>query len=405
MKVLHVVYQSLPNRKGASIRSDGLLQAQRTLGLRLLVISSPFQKPQRAGRQLERVNGIPYVRTWRGRDEDSPTELGSTWPRKLVKSFQIVPFTCALFRVAQRWRPEVIHSHGHFFVGLSGLLVARALGSEFIYEVRSIWFERPSVRPLAAAVARLFEGMCIRLADHVVTISSGLRREVVRRYGIDSTVVVNSVNMSSFENDNERRSSFTAAFKCGYAGSLSPIEGLDLLVSAWALATPSLPAGSKLQLIGSGLEAGRLRTLIQDLGLSSVAIEGEVPPHVAADVIRSFDCYVLPRRSLKITEFVSPLKQLDALALGKYLICSDVGGVRESVDGAPGVRFIPPDSIEAIAECLVSVSQMDPDTREALGWQNREWVIANRDWLTTARRYLPLYGTSATGDSVVRAAR
>ena len=45
MKILHILYQSIPNTAGSSIRSRDLIDAQLKLGLTPIVITSPFQPP------------------------------------------------------------------------------------------------------------------------------------------------------------------------------------------------------------------------------------------------------------------------------------------------------------------------------------------------------------------------
>ena len=60
MKVLHILYQSLPNISGSSIRSRDILNNQLKIGIKPIVITSPFQNPFEKGKVVELHNGVTY---------------------------------------------------------------------------------------------------------------------------------------------------------------------------------------------------------------------------------------------------------------------------------------------------------------------------------------------------------
>ena len=69
MKVLHILYQSLPNISGSSIRSRDVLNNQIKIGLEPIVITSPFQNSKRDGDSVEKIDGVKYYRTFSNNNE------------------------------------------------------------------------------------------------------------------------------------------------------------------------------------------------------------------------------------------------------------------------------------------------------------------------------------------------
>ena len=55
MKVLHILYQSLPNISGSSVRSRDILNNQLKIGIKPIVITSPFQNPKTNGKSFEEI--------------------------------------------------------------------------------------------------------------------------------------------------------------------------------------------------------------------------------------------------------------------------------------------------------------------------------------------------------------
>ena len=89
MKVLHVLYQSLPNTAGSSIRSRDIINAQLKIGLEPIVITSPFQDPFSHGNIKEENNGIVYYRTFSNKNE-IVSEKKSNVFIQIIKVFRLI---------------------------------------------------------------------------------------------------------------------------------------------------------------------------------------------------------------------------------------------------------------------------------------------------------------------------
>jgi glycosyltransferase involved in cell wall biosynthesis len=132
------------------------------------------------------------------------------------------------------------------------------------------------------------------------------------------------------------------------------------------------------------LLAGRL-----ELGKSCI-FTGRVP-HAEVDRYYSvIDYLVYPRRSMRLTDLVTPLKPLEAMSMEKIVLGASVGGIAELVeDGVNGFLF-KPDDPESIAACMLKILE-DPSALEEIGPRARRYVQENRSWDKIVERYRQVY--------------
>ena len=176
----------------------------------------------------------------------------------------------------------------------------------------------------------------------------------------------------------------------GFVGSFYAYEGVDLLLEALARLMPTHPA-LKVLLVGGGSHEPLLRARAAQLGIADrVVFTGRVPN---ADVQRYYDLIdilVYPRRSMRLTELVTPLKPLEAMAQGRMLVASDVGGHRELIrDGDNGILF-PAGDVAALAAVLARVLGAG-DQWPAMRARARAFVEEERSWDRSVARYREVY--------------
>ena len=392
-RVLHVLDHSLPIGSGYSYRSRSIVAGQKRLGLEPVVLTSPKQGTERDGREL--VDGIPHYRTGR---------TGGRLPfaRELRLMLRLAS---RIIRVARAEGAELIHAHSPSLNGLPALWAGRRLGLPVVYEVRTFWedaavnngtFAEGSVR---YRVSRALETIVLRRAHRVVAICEGIRSEVLSR-GIPPgrvAVVPNGVGAEWLEpraraTDLAAQLGLGAGPVFGYIGSFSRYEGLPFLIEAMAELLGRIP-GARLLLVGGGRDEQAVRAAAQRAG-AAVLMPGRVPQEQVRDFYTLVDVFVLPRRRIRLTELVTPLKPLEAMAMGIPVLASDIGGHAELVsDGETGLLF-KAESPESLVEQASRLGR-DPELRAQLGAGGRRWVESERTWERIVTRYLPIYGGGA----------
>jgi glycosyltransferase involved in cell wall biosynthesis len=97
---------------------------------------------------------------------------------------------------------------------------------------------------------------------------------------------------------------------------------------------------------------------------------------------------------MRLTDLVTPLKPLEAMAQERLVVASDVGGHRELVeDGRTGILFRAGDA-QALAAAVVAALS-DPERARSIRRRGREFVLAERTWEKSVARYVPVYESLA----------
>jgi glycosyltransferase involved in cell wall biosynthesis len=241
------------------------------------------------------------------------------------------------------------------------------------------------------------EGALFRAVDAVVTLSEGLSQEILHR-GVPAdrvTVVPNGVNPDVFTPrpraaDLEIKLGFAGKTVVGFAGSFHGYEGLALLLEALAAVRASFP-DVRLLLVGGGEDEQKLRRIVRERELDNIVhFAGRVSHEHVLEYCSLVDIFVYPRLSLRVTELVTALKPLEAMAMERCVIGSDVGGNRELIrDGETGLLFRAGDST-ALAEALRR-SLADAGLRRTVGAAGRRHVLTERSWSALVQRDLDLY--------------
>jgi PEP-CTERM/exosortase A-associated glycosyltransferase len=387
-RVLHVLDHSLPIGSGYSYRSRSIVTFQKQLGFEPVVLTSPKHGSARDKREV--IDGIPHYRT-------GPTGGRLPFERevRLMKGL-----AARIGTVARETRAQVIHAHSPLLNGLPALWAARRLGVPFVYEVRTFWedaavnhgtFAEGSAR---YRISRALETLVLRRADAVVAICQGIRTDVVDR-GVPAERIVlvpNGVDPEWLEK-RPRATALGERWGLGpgpvfaYIGSFSHYEGLPFLVDAAPDILERLP-DARLLLVGGGRDESVLREAVRRAG-PRVILTGRISQEEVRDLYTLVDVLILPRRRLRLTELVTPLKPLEAMAVGTPILASDIGGHTELVaDGDTGVLF-KTESRDSLVEQAVRLAS-DSALREHVASQARRFVEAERTW----DRVVAAYGTA-----------
>jgi len=99
---------------------------------------------------------------------------------------------------------------------------------------------------------------------------------------------------------------------------------------------------------------------------------------------------------MRLTDLVTPLKPLEAMAMGKALVASDVGGHKELIrDGENGVLFEAGDQ-DSLARALQELIDNDLK-RKALEQYGPVWVTKHHTWERTTSVYRDIYASINAG--------
>lgn len=400
-RILHVVDESLPLVSGYAIRTKGITHAQTALGNTPVVVTGPTHQLRDSRAANISIDGVAYVRT--------PTPGGlarraiaQRWPvaRELaiIRAFQV-----RISRALDSGRFDIVHAHSPVLNGLAALCSARAHKVPFVYEIRAFWEDaaadqgKTSRRSLRYAMTRRLEQHVVQRADAVVGIARSIVDDLASRGVATEKLfhVPNGVDTDSFR-PIPRDNALSAKLGTGegpvfgFIGSLFYFEGVSWLVRA-SVELHRRGAQFKLVIIGHGEDAERIRKEIAENNAEEyVLFLGKIPHEQIRSYYSLIDVMVYPRRSVRLTELVTPLKPLEAMAQRRAVLGSAVGGIRELVeDERTGLLFTP----ESVEDFCQQASRLitDADLRNRVAEAGRQMVVDQKTWITTAARYDDVY--------------
>ena len=391
MRILHVLDHGLPLQSGYTFRTRAILKAQEQRGWQVAAVTGPRQGA--VADAVEAVDGLTFHRTQAALKGGVVGELAG-----------IAAFARRIAAAVDSFRPDVLHAHSPVLDALAALRVARRRGLPLVYEIRAFWEDAAvgngtgrdgSARYRAT---RALETWAVRRADAVAVICEGLRGDLIAR-GVDGDKIVvspNGVDLTVFGAPVARDPSLAAelgldeAETIGFIGSFYDYEGLDDLIAAMPALVAARPR-ARLLLVGGGpMEAALRAQAAASPAAAAIRFVGRVPHTEVERYYALVDVLAYPRKAMRLTELVTPLKPLEAMAQGKLVAASDVGGHRELIrDGETGTLFAPDDPA-AIAGALAGL------LADRSGWNRRRavaraFVEQERNWSSNICRYEPIY--------------
>lgn len=401
MRVLHILDHSIPLHSGYTFRTAAILREQRRLGWETFHVTSPKQGP--CASADETVDGLRFFRTpmptaaWSGKPLLGELELMRQLERRIDE-------------LIVQLKPQVLHAHSPVLNAIPAIRAARRHGLPVVYEVRAFWEDAAvdhgttQEGSLRYRATRALETWALRRVDHVTCICEGLRADIVAR-GIPAervTVIPNAVDAEAFDAGAapdlalKKSLGLDGAEVLGFIGSFYAYEGLDLLLEAMPDILARRPK-ARLLLVGGGPQDAALKRQAETLGLGDkVVFTGRVPHAEVGRYYDLVDVLVYPRHPMRLTELVTPLKPLEAMAQQRVFVASDVGGHRELVrDGETGVLFRAGNPValaDAVSRLLAS-----PERWPALRAAGRQFVESERTWRNSVARYQAIYRRLVAG--------
>jgi PEP-CTERM/exosortase A-associated glycosyltransferase len=406
--VLHVLDHSWPVMSGYAIRSRNLISAQHRIGQSVRVVTGPLHEIDDSAASDVVLDGVQYLRTpIKGRL--AKAALHKRWP--FLREYEVV-------RTLRRRLLEITHNnddiriiyaHSPALCGLAALQASRRRGLPFVYEIRAFWEDAANQNGASSSLlsrSRLtnrLETYVAQNANAVSAIAKPMLDDLASR-GIAANKlfhVPNGVDTRRFEpisRDEMLAQELQLVDRpvFGFFGSLYRYEGISWMIRA-AAQLRSRGHKFSILIIGRGEDQPAIENAIRECNATDYIRTLEHVPHEQiARYYSVVDITVYPRRSLRLTELVTPLKPLEAMALGKPVLASSVGGIRELVEDERTGLLFEPENISDFcrqAERMISSSAL----RESLSERGRNFVVRERDWNILAKRYRQIYDFVLSG--------
>ncbi|MEQ1509561.1 MAG: TIGR04063 family PEP-CTERM/XrtA system glycosyltransferase [Sphingopyxis sp.] len=391
-RVLHILDHSLPAQSGYSFRTRAIIKAQMALGWDVAGVTS--QRHPLPSDQVATEDGIRFYRT-------SGKGFGHSPMRELR---EVRALASRIEEVVAEFRPDILHAHSPVLTALAAGRIAKRHGLPLLYEIRAFWEDAAvgngtgTQGSLKYRLTRALETHAVRRADAVAVICEGLRGDLIARGIAPAKLIVspNGVDLDLFGAPPPRDSALAATLGLGngpvigFIGSYYDYEGLDHLIAAMPALVAAAPDVQLLLVGGGPMEAAWQGMATSSPAAKHIHFVGRVPHERVESYYSLIDVLVYPRKAMRLTELVTPLKPLEAMAQGRLVAASNIGGHRELiVDGVTGTLFAPDDPAALAASVAKLLGQRH--LWEGRRLAARSFVEQDRNWSSNIRCYEPIY--------------
>jgi PEP-CTERM/exosortase A-associated glycosyltransferase len=405
-RILHVLDHSLPLHSGYTFRTRAIMKAQVAAGWDIAGITGvrQYQHGELPAEQVQHVEGLTFYRTLAEASGPSPFR---EWR-------EVVQLADAIVALHDEWPFDLLHAHSPALNGLAALRASQRLGIPLVYEIRAFWEDAAVGNGTGTEgsakyrMTRALENHVVRNADHIAVICEGLKTDLITR-GVHANKIVvspNGVDLELFGSPPPPDASLAAELGVsgkdviGYIGSFYDYEGLDDLIAAMAL----MQSGAHLLLVGGGPMERSLREQSEaSPAADRIHFVGRVPHNEVERYYSLVDTLAYPRKRMRLTELVTPLKPLEAMAQGRLVAASNVGGHRELIQNGDTGTLFEADNPSDIAKSLDALLA-DRASWAAMRSRARKFVEQERSWHKNIYRYEPVYHSLLRQRGISRAA-
>jgi glycosyltransferase involved in cell wall biosynthesis len=294
-----------------------------------------------------------------------------------------------LLRFLRENRVDIVHSHIHNAVilvsnldGLESPIITTVHGEP---ELRGEAPEHPLISPLIKWQSKKFK-QALTKANRIIGVSDFIIDAWAKQgaeFKNKPITIHNSIDINDLKKDSSLKTNLKGKFNLLFPGGSKWSKGGDLLIVALAIVKPEIP-DLHLYIALDVPHNNLLRKLVNDLDLeSSVTFTGFLIKEEYHKLLNSVDVFVLPSRSEGF-----PISILEAMALGKPVIVSSCGGIREMVSDSRNGILVEPHS-EQIASAILYLHR-NADARSEISRNNLQ-DAARFDWHIAINKYIDIY--------------
>jgi glycosyltransferase involved in cell wall biosynthesis len=312
--------------------------------------------------------------------------------------YYIFPFLAILklyIEVLKR-RPDIVHLQGsnmspYLFCLLFPLKnCSKVVTSHNIHSRELVAHGKFSKNSLIYHMIRYIEKTVLSRVDLVITVTDELNEWIKKEYSINPKKVItlsNGINeqLLSFSFDNNESEYKKDYFCIFHAKAFVSNNGQEYLIRSLSSILEVIP-NVRLVLAGDGPQKKRLLDLTKNLSLcENVIFLGNIPHSKAILYIAKADIIVIPSISIDGFEEGASIFLLEAMALGKPIIASNIGGLKENIENNVNGILVPDRDTDAISKYVIKLYN-NKNLSHKLGINAKEYILQNRLWCQIAEK-------------------
>lgn len=338
---------------------------------------------------------------------DKPDNLEMTWlwsfphqKNDVRRMLNMATFTVNFFfKALFRKKPDIfIGSSPHIFTPFAACILAKFKQIPFIVEIRDLWPDSLTetgelTNPLLVKMLTWMESFLYRHSDKIVVLTEYQRRFIHEKKGIPLEkidLIPNGIVVGSWKKDPARRAEYRRKmgipedhFIAIYTGAHGPVNALHHVVKA----ARYLPKDVSIVFIGDGPEKENLMNLKKEESLENVYFLDPVPKSEIFHYTEAADCGIISLSDNFVFRGARPNKLFDYAFVGKPIITSVDGEVREIVEKNELGFFAGTENPKGIADAILRARQLQPEQLEKIAENGLNYVEREGNRQKLAQKY------------------
>ncbi len=259
----------------------------------------------------------------------------------------------------------VIASSGPITVGLPGLVAKHLRGRKLVFEVRDLWPDGAIELGLLKnrflqKLAYWFERKCYSAADLIVTLSPGMRDEIIEKHHHQNVIsVTNSANIELFSTLKEFPAEIITSFKkkkyALYTGNIGMVNNVEWMFEAAKILVSLGRNDIHIVWIGDGQLKQKLAERKELEGVDNLILMDLMPKNQLVAIVQNAMVCLAPLKDTRVLNTSSPNKFFESLAAGVAVIQTTNGWMKDFVLQHEVGFTIDPNNARALAELLIEI--------------------------------------------------
>ncbi|MFZ5639602.1 MAG: glycosyltransferase family 4 protein [Bacillota bacterium] len=305
-----------------------------------------------------------------------------------------------LNRLIKREKFDIVHCHGSK-AGLVGRVAAWLAGTQVVIATVHNFVVYDEVSFLKRTVFTRGEKFLGRRTSGIITVSRALKEELADKFGVPGrkiTAIYNGVDFTRFNKEpdltglREALEIREGGAVVGTVARMAPQKGLSYFIEAIAILIREGSAGNFI-IVGDGPLRPGLEDLARRLGISGRVIFPGFQPDILP-FLKLFDVFVVP----SVAEGLS-ITTIEAMAAGKAVIASNVGGLPELVKPGLNGLLVPPRDAGALAQAIKTLTGQ-PELYKKMGLAGQNMVTSEFSIDTMMSKTVDFYRSCLAGNRV-----
>jgi glycosyltransferase involved in cell wall biosynthesis len=225
--------------------------------------------------------------------------------------------------------------------------------------------------------------------DNIIVNSYYMKEIIKKDLGRMSSVIPNGVNLEKFRTQSHQDMvPLDGDFRVLFWGRISDEKGIDLLIKSARYTIENYPS-CHYYIIGDGPNFEEMLLLTRQLGLEkNIHFLGFRTQEEISMLAKSADVTIFPFRPVSNVSDNAPLSVLEAMATGKAIISTKVGGLSELIEDGRNGLLAEPDPLDISKKTILLIEDMEMRTK--LG-NNAFATAESYSWDRISEQYIKYY--------------